>query len=148
MTSTLDYLAIGHIACDYTPDGCAVGGTVAYAGHTAQMLGCHTAVLTSARPDYDLNAALPGIQTQCILSDTNTTFKNVYTQQGRVQTLHGVATTLTAVHVPDNWQRAAIVHLGPIANEIDPAIINLFSNSMIGMTPQGWLRRWDENGRV
>ncbi len=144
----IDYLVIGHIACDLTPDGCAVGGTVAYAGRAAHILGCHTAVLTSAHADYDLDNALPGIDIHCLATDRSTTFANRYTAEGRVQTIHGVAARLTAAHIPAAWQRAAIVHLGPIANEIDPAMIHLFSNSLIGLTPQGWMRQWDANGRV
>lgn len=146
--TAIDYLAIGHISCDLTPHGCELGGTVAYSGRTARVLGCQTAVLTSARSDYDLTAALPDIQTHCVSANVNTTFTNEYTAHGRVQTIHSVATPLTAIHIPATWQRAAIVHLGPIANEIDPTIITLFSNSLIGLTPQGWMRRWDEDGRV
>ena len=146
--STIDYLAIGHICYDLTPEGKKVGSTVAYSSRAAQVLGCRTAVLTSADPDYDLTAALPGIQVQNIQAAETTTFENVYTPSGRVQTLHAIAETLTTAHVPAEWQRAPIVHLGPIANEIEPEMIDLFSNSLIGLTPQGWMRRWDKNGRV
>ena len=54
---------------------------------------------------------------------------------GRVQTLHAVANKLRTQHVPVEWQRA-IVHLGPIANEIDVDVMQLFSNSMVGLTPR------------
>jgi sugar/nucleoside kinase (ribokinase family) len=38
--------------------------------------------------------------------------------------------------------------LGPVANEIDPGLLDLFEDSLIGLTPQGWLRRWSEDGHV
>jgi sugar/nucleoside kinase (ribokinase family) len=50
--------------------------------------------------------------------------------------------------VPEPWRETPIVHLGPVAREIDPTITRAFSNSFIGLTPQGWLRTWDSEGRV
>jgi sugar/nucleoside kinase (ribokinase family) len=144
----LDYLAIGHVTHDALADGFAIGGTVAYSGATARMLGCQTAVLTSAEADHDWAAALPGLQVQNVPSAATTTFENVYTPQGRRQRVLAVADRLTADHVPPAWRNAPIVHLGPVANEIDPAMIDLFDNSLIGLTPQGWLRRWSEEGHV
>ncbi len=148
MNESIDYLVIGHISQDKTPDGYTMGGTAAYAGRTAQTLGCRTAVVTSIAPDYDLNATLPGIHVHQVPAAQNTIFNNVYTENGRYQTIHGTAARLTAQDIPTAWQRAAIVHLGPIANEVDPHLIHLFSNSLVGLTPQGWMRRWDSNGRV
>jgi sugar/nucleoside kinase (ribokinase family) len=143
-----DYLAIGHVTHDVLVDGFAIGGTVAYSGATARVLGCQTAVLTSAEADHDWAAVLPGLQVQNVPSAATTTFENVYTPQGRRQRILAVADRLTADHVPLAWRNAPIVHLGPVANEIDPAMIDLFDSSLIGLTPQGWLRRWSEDGHV
>lgn len=148
MDTPIDYLAIGHICDDITPDGTVTGGTVAYAGRTAQVLGCQTAVFTSSIPGYDYERALPGIHVHSVSAPATTTFENIYTPTGRQQTIHAVAHTLTAGQLPPEWRRAAIVHLAPVASEVDPALIQLFSNSLVGMTPQGWLRRWDNNGHV
>jgi hypothetical protein len=62
----IDYLVIGHITADLTPSGTLVGGTVAYSGRTAQVLGCKTAVLSSADAAYDWQQALPDIQVQAV----------------------------------------------------------------------------------
>lgn len=146
----IDYLVIGHLTCDLTPTGCAPGGTVAYAGRTAQVLGCRTAVVTSTGPGRNLAQALPHIAVHNNPAEQSTTFENIYqgVDHTRTQLVHGLANPLTPADVPGAWQRASIVHLGPIAAEIDPDVIHLFTNSLIGLTPQGWLRRWDENGRV
>ena len=148
--TAIDYLVIGHVTCDLTPQGCTPGGTAVYAGRTAQVLGCRTAVLTSTGPETNLAQALPHIRTHTVPAPRSTTFENIYpdTDQPRIQHIHAVAQTLTCADVPAAWQRASIVHLGPIAAEIEPDVINLFANSLIGLTPQGWMRRWDENGRV
>lgn len=145
---SVDYLVIGHISVDVTPSGYQAGGTVVYSARTAQAIGCRTAVLTSTTPDFNLEATFPGIFVRNIPSKQPTKFENIYTDAGRQQKIHSVANILHVDDVPKEWQRAAIVHLGPIANEIDPAMVKLFSNSLVGLTPQGWFRQWNGNGRV
>ncbi len=144
----IDYLVIGHVCHDITPDGLVVGGTAAYAGNTAQVLGCNTAVLTSSAREDNWTTALPGCRVHNWPAEETTTFENVYTAAGRVQTVHALADRLTPAQLPNGWQQAAVVHLGPIANEVDPALLHCFPNSVIGFTPQGWMRRWNEDGRV
>jgi hypothetical protein len=144
----VDYLAIGHITDDQTPDGPTIGGTVAYSGRTAHALGCRTAVVTSSRATDDLAAALPSIAVHHVPAPQTTSFTNRYTEAGRQQWLHSVAAPLGAQDVPEGWRRSAIVHLAPVAGEVDAAMIRLFSNSLVGLTPQGWMRRWDETGLV
>lgn len=144
----IDYLAIGHITQDIVSDGRVTGGTVAYSGSVAALLGCQTAVLSSAAPDFDWQAALPAAEVVSLPAAETTTFQNIYGENGRIQYLHSRAQAITAAHVPAAWQRPAIVHLAPLANELEPDIVDLFSHSLIGVTLQGWLRHWDENGRV
>ena len=144
----IDYLTIGHICHDITPDGLVVGGTVAYSGRTAQVLGCKTAVLTSASPEDDWSAALGDIALCRIPAAATTTFENVYTPNGRIQTLHSVADPLLASHIPGDWLNPAILHLGPLTNEVEAEIVYQFPHSLIGLTPQGWMRRWGSDGRV
>lgn len=144
----VDYLLVGHVSRDLTAAGAVMGGTVTYASRTAQVLGCRIAILTSAGPELDFESALPGSLVHSIPAGDSTTFRNLYYQHGRVQNILALAETIEPHHLPQDWSRAPIVHLGPIAKEVDPAIINVFSNSVIGITPQGWLRTWDSEGRV
>jgi sugar/nucleoside kinase (ribokinase family) len=148
LAGKVDYLVIGHICHDITPDGLVIGGASAYAGALATAAGCRTAVVTSSSPDDDWRAQLPGVDIHLIPSAKTTVFENIYSPEGRIQTLHSVAGKIILGNIPGIWQRASIVHIAPIANEVDPAIIHLFSNSLIGLAPQGWLRRWDKNGRI
>jgi sugar/nucleoside kinase (ribokinase family) len=143
-----DYLLIGHVSQDLTPAGVVPGGTVVYAGQTAVALDCQTAVLTSAAADFSLEPVLPGMAVALVESAQTTVFTNIYAADGRRQIVHSVAERLTANHVPATWLQASIVHLAPIANEIDPDVIHLFSHSLVGLTPQGWLRQWGADGRV
>lgn len=144
----IDYLVIGHATRDVTPQGYTPGGTAVYSALAAQALGCQTAVLTSTAPDYFVDQLLPGVEVRNIESQQSTTFKNVYTRSGREQTVLGFADTITSNEVPNHWNRAKIVHLGPLVGEIEAKMIRVFSNSLVGLTPQGWFRSWDNEGRV
>jgi sugar/nucleoside kinase (ribokinase family) len=88
------------------------------------------------------------MEVEVVPAECTSTFENVYTANGRIQTLHHVAQKITAADIPARWQNPAIVHLAPLTDEVDPAIIHKFPNSIIGLTPQGWMRQWDENGRI
>lgn len=144
-----DYLVVGHLCRDLLPDGgSTVGGTVAYSGRLAHALGYKTAVLTSTDEDYDLEQVLPGIQVHNVVSESATTFSNIYTPDGRVQIVHAVANPITTADIPAGWQDIPLVHLGPLVNRVDPEMIDSFPNSMVCLTPQGWMRRWHDDGRV
>jgi len=147
-SAPIDYLVIGHVTQDVTPNGLTLGGTVTYAARTALALGCRVAVVTSAAPDLELDSVLAGIDLMCLPAKATTTFENLYTPAGRRQVLHARADSLDPSAVPPAWRKPTIVHLGPLANECDPHLIDCFSDSLIGVTPQGWMRRWDANGHV
>ena len=72
------------------------------------------------------------------------------TADGRVQTIHAHAGAIGPQDVPAALVQAApsIVLLGPLAGELDPQVAELFPNVLRGVVPQGWMRRWDEQGRV
>lgn len=144
----VDYLVIGHVTHDLTRQGPVVGGTAAYAARTARALGCRVGVVTSAHPDLDLSSALPGIAIHRLPAATTTTFENVYTSGGRRQFVRSVAGWLDVEAIPQAWRRAPIVHLGPVAQEVAPTLVTAFPMSLVGVTPQGWLRRWDAAGAV
>jgi sugar/nucleoside kinase (ribokinase family) len=81
-------------------------------------------------------------------SDANTTFENINTPNGRVQHIRASAERLTPADIPQAWLNTPIVHLGPVANEIDPTLAEAFPHSLVGITPQGWLRGWDKAGLI
>lgn len=143
----VDYLVIGHVSQDLTPNGTMLGGTASYSSLTARTLGLRVGILTSHAPGVNLSE-LDGIQIVNIPAEASTTFENVITPQGRVQHLYHVASKLDLWAVPEVWRRTPIVHLGPIAQETEPALARAFPDSLLGLTPQGWLRTWDADGRV
>jgi sugar/nucleoside kinase (ribokinase family) len=143
----VDYLAIGHIAEDITPTGVQLGGTVSYSALTARALGLRVGIVTSSGVDAPLEP-LNGITIVNVPTEHSTTFENIYTSSGRRQTLHHQAAPLLLDHIPQVWRNAPIIHLAPIAQELDSSLPEKLSSSLIGITPQGWMRRWDEKGQV
>jgi sugar/nucleoside kinase (ribokinase family) len=143
----VDYLAIGHVAHDITPEGYRLGGTAAYSALTAQALGLRVGIVTSHGPETSLED-LGDIPVHSLPSSQSTTFENIYTKNGRIQYLRAQATRLDFSHVPEIWRSASIIHLGPIADEVNTTLPEGFSPSLLGLTPQGWMRQWDSEGRV
>jgi len=143
----VNYLIIGHLTRDLTPNGPRLGGTVAYAGLTAQALGLRVGIVTSWGGELPLGN-LKSIPIISYPAEHSTTFENIYNDTGRVQIVHTVAPRLDYHMIPEPWRQAPIVHLGPVAQEVEPGLVRYFPNSLVGVTPQGWLRSWDHEGRV
>jgi hypothetical protein len=81
-------------------------------------------------------------------TERSTTFENIQTQQGRIQYIRHIAPAINLNLIPDPWLNAPIVHLGPVAQEVEPTLVRHFPTALIGITPQGWLRSWNSEGRV
>lgn len=143
----IDYLVVGHVTQDLLQNGTALGGTASYASLTARAFGLRVGIVTSCTPDLALDE-LSGIRIIRKPSQYNSTFENIKTPEGRVQIIHHQAEMLTPADIPEQWLNTPIVHLGPVDCELDPALADCFPNSLLGVTPQGWMRRWDENGRI
>ncbi|MRR29006.1 ribokinase [bacterium] len=143
----VDYLLIGHITKDITPTGYSLGGTATYSALTAAALGLRVGIVTAYGPDLDLPAR-PHIQVASVPSETTTTFKNIYTPAGRIQYAYHPASRLDYSAVPEVWRNTPVVHLGPIMQEVDPKLARSFPNSLVGLTPQGWMRSFNAEGLV
>jgi sugar/nucleoside kinase (ribokinase family) len=143
----VDYLVLGHLTKDLTPLGPRMGGTASFASLTGKMLGMRVGIITSCGNDID-RSALDNIPIIIKPTDQSTTFENVYTSAGRIQYLYHQAPLLDFSLVPDLWKNAPIVHLAPIAQETVPTLSKSFPDSMVVVTPQGFMRSWDNEGRV
>jgi len=143
----VDYVVIGHLSCDLTPEGPRLGGTAAYAALTAQALGLRVGVVTSWGDEVPLEP-LVGIRVVSVPTEHSTSFENRLTPGGRVQYIQHVGGPLLMEHIPEAWRQAPIVHLGPIAQEGKALVDGRLASSLLGLTPQGWLRCWDADGRV
>ena len=154
-----DFLVVGHVTRDLQPlvpgpkgqgeDGYTIGGTVTFASLTARNLGQRTAVVTRASPDLSFNPLYQGIEVLRLPSPVTTTFQNLYSTDGtRTQFLRAVAGKIKVSDIPPAWREAKIVLLGPLTGELEGSIVETFPRALIGVTPQGWMRGWDDGGRV
>jgi hypothetical protein len=143
----VDYLIIGHLTKDLTPEGPRLGGAAAYSAMTALALGMRVGVVTSWGAELPLGP-MSGIPIASYPTDESTTFENIYTENGRVQFIRHVAPNLDYYLVPEPWRNPEIVHLGPMAQEVEPALVRNFADALICVTPQGWMRGWEADGRI
>jgi sugar/nucleoside kinase (ribokinase family) len=144
---TIDYLAIGHLTRDLTPEGARLGGSVAYAARTAKALGLRVGVLTAWGEEMP-GTELDGIAVVNIGAEASTSFENVYGPEGRRQRVLDVAPQLEYYQIPEAWRSAPIVHLAPVAGEVSERMLSYLEAKLVCATPQGWLRSWDADGWV
>jgi len=160
LSRTPDYLLIGHVTADLQPNGEVVlGGTALYSALTAAKLGARVAVLTRGVygrevagmniPNLD-QLAHENISIVVQEADVPTTFINEYQADRRVQTIRQWAGPIDLRGLPPHWRNAKVVHLGPIADEVDPRQASGLTSQFLGVTPQGWMRDWPRStgGRV
>lgn len=145
----MDFLAIGHVTEDLWPDGITPGGPVLYAARAANAWLDHVAVLTAASPDFDLAAAMPGVDVCALPSPTTTRFRNIHTEHGRRQVTWPAPTRLTAADLTPAMLTCPLVHVAPVCNEIDTDLLFALPRAaFVGVAPQGWMRRWHADGTV
>jgi sugar/nucleoside kinase (ribokinase family) len=144
----IDYLLLGTVTRDLiAPNTYEAGGTGAFAAATACALGQRVGLCARFGRDVDLSA-LARVAVVQQPSAVTTTFENRYESDARVQRLLARADAVTLEGVPTPWLDAPIVHLGPLAQDLDPQLALRFPNALLGVTPQGWLRAWGEDQRV
>ncbi len=143
-----DFLVIGHATRDVEDGFFRLGGTVTYAGLLGVRLGLQTAVVTSHGPDLPVPEALKGASVSVRPSPASTTFRNRYDGSHRQQLISEVASPLALEDVPDSWRRSRVVLLGPVAGELQPDLFTGFPDALLGLTPQGLMRAWNEAGEV
>jgi sugar/nucleoside kinase (ribokinase family) len=143
----IDYLIVGHVTEDLSPEGSSLGGAVTFAGLTAHALGKNVGVLTAAASTIDLQP-LRELQVQVLDSNATSTFQNIYEPAGRRQQISSRADDLKLEMLPTEWSSVEILHCAPIANEVDAAFTTKVSSQWLCLTPQGWLRHWDDQGKI
>jgi hypothetical protein len=148
-----DILLIGHVTCDLESadrnSAYRLGGTVSFAAVTAIRLGRSPTVITRAAAGTDLSDLPKGLDLHLLPSPATTTFANIYTNHGRVQYCYAQALPITAADIPPALHDPRAVLLGPLVNEITSDVAAIFhGDSLVAAVPQGWMRQWDETGRV
>lgn len=150
-----DYLAIGHITIDLQPDGTPqLGGTALYAALAAARFGLRASILTRGNfskygPEITEALAQFAAEVDIIVQDADvpTSFTNVTVAGRRQQTIHSWAGPIDLNGLPPIWRSTRIIHLAPVAQEIDARQAGRLSPDYFGSTPQGWMRQWQTGRR-
>jgi hypothetical protein len=149
LISLLQYLVIGHVTKDVQPDeSFRIGGTATYSALAAAQLGLSVGVLTSIDGAIEPFERNPSIIVGEHPAKNTTVFENIYSGRHRKQYIRAMAEVLTVADLLPGWNRAPIVHLGPVCQEVADDLVDAFPGSLLGVTPQGFLRRWDQDGLV
>lgn len=149
MNKSPEYVAIGHITVDRLADGEAIGGSSIYSSLTAQRIGYRAGVISAHSKGAHRKNFLPGnVAYHTIRSPETTTFVNAYMDGDRTQVIRKTASPIGPQDIPEYWLSAKMVHVCPVADEVDPEVVRLFKNAVVCVSPQGWMRSWDKNGRI
>lgn len=142
------FTVIGHLTRDLLPTGgFGLGGTASYAAVMAQRLGAHTTIITRAHVHEASHPLLTGIEIVNLGSECTTTFENIYHHGNRTQFIRATAPPLLVDDIADHYTTGDVFLLGPLCQEVDPALAARL-HGLKGVVPQGWLRAWDDEGRV
>ncbi len=117
----IDYLTVGHLTRDLKNNGFTLGGSVAYSGLMAKAMGREVGIVTSFDDSLD-TSQLANLHIFRLPSEVTTTFENSYEHGVRNQILHAKSTDIGPAAIPLEWRSAKLVHLGPIANEVNPQV--------------------------
>jgi len=144
-----EFLAIGHVCYDRRDEGYVIGGSAAYSALLARNLGYRAAVLTSAAADFPFESVLPGVAVRVTPSPRNTVFVNRRRGARRIQFVESVAEGIDLELLPRRWARPKIAYLCPIIGEFSAAAaLEILGADVVGIAPQGWLRRLTPKGFV
>jgi hypothetical protein len=143
----LNYLIVGHVSRDFTPEGERPGGTAVYSGLTARRYGANVYLVTACAEEFDLSA-LSGITVRRQPSATTTVFENRYDDNRREQWIHSVAEPIRTASIPAEWPEPGIVHLAPIAGEATADLFQPYPRALRCATLQGMLRIREADGAV
>src|SRR5438093_3738674 len=142
-------LAVGHVTWDRVKDGDVLGGSVSYAAATARKLGWEAGILTTAGADFEPERDLPDVSVFLSRAPTTTRFKNIYEADGvRQQFLTSRADAIELTPLPDAWRSPDVLFLAPVAAEVPARTALAFQAEVVGAGAQGWLREFEEDGRV
>lgn len=147
--SDINYLLIGTTTADLVDNRRILGGTVSYSASIVHRFGHKVRILTSGAQDEPLHKPLYDVaDVHIIPSEYTSTFENIYSDTGRVQVIHHTSSNLTPEMLPKAWYESQLVHLAPLTDEVDFAFASKFPHATVLLTPQGYMRKWGEDGIV
>jgi sugar/nucleoside kinase (ribokinase family) len=146
--SAPDFVVVGHVTLDHFGEAIRPGGSALYAAVTAHRLGLSAGILTSHGADFPLEMLPPQIEVVTLEAPATTVFEHRQGEAGRVMRVSSAARPLGPPDVPDDWRDAGLVLLAPVVGEVDPALVETFTDATLAGSAQGWMRRVGTDGAV
>jgi pfkB family carbohydrate kinase len=139
-----DYTAIGHVTIDVLADGSRrAGGAAFYSALQAARLGQRTRLITQGVP-AEIEALLEpyrdAFALEIIPAPQTTTLDTRGEGSERTQRLLAWAGPIAT----EPLVSTGILHLAPVARETPPRWLG--ASTFLGLTPQGLVRAWDDEG--
>jgi sugar/nucleoside kinase (ribokinase family) len=147
-TGPPEFVAVGHVTHDLVDGRIRHGGAALYSALTAARLGKRAALFTSCGEDFTGTEILDGIATRVMRAGRTSTFRNIYSEEGRVQAVYSMADSLEVRDFPEGWKASEIVYLCPVLHEVSLEMGAVVPDALLGVAPQGWMRTWDSEGRI
>ncbi len=140
------YVAVGHVTVDVMPDReRRAGGTVLYSALQAARLGFAATIVTRGAP-AEIEALLAPFAAELELivqpAERTTTLETHGAGAARRQRVLAWAGPVDLAGLPPG----EILHLAPVAAELTGRADGGWP--FVGLTPQGFARRWDSDGAV
>jgi len=143
-----DFLVLGHVTRDLM-DGVGVpGGAAFYASLVAARLGRGVALVTRGAPEETLAVLAGVVEVVDLPSGVTTVFENIYHDGKRRQRIHSVAGSMGGEDVPASWRRCPVQMIAPVYREVEISLPLYYAESLVGICPQGWMRKRSADGRV
>jgi sugar/nucleoside kinase (ribokinase family) len=157
----IEVLIVGHISKDniklpqyFYRD--IMGGTSTYVSLGSRMLDANVSIISKVGRDFPpifLDTLIRNnINTSMLIKDKNaytTSFVLDYTENGKRQLFLRNKGPLIKVEDIPNSIKSKAVHIAPIVNEIDIKAINKLKEiGIVSIDPQGFVRQFDEEGRM
>ena len=153
MYNSPDFISLGLLSFDINDYGDGTylknpGGAVAYSSKLASDHQMNPGIVTSCGKDYDIEILLPDTKTIIYPSENTTTFMNTYNLEERNQALLLHSNKIPQQIIPKEWKKPKIFFAGPLLHEIPKDSINWFQADFSYIVPQGWFRRWGDDGII
>lgn len=143
----IQYCSVGHVAVDLIDAKQHSGGSVLFGSALASALDMSCGVVTASNVHFPFSN-FSFIEWSIQFSPHTTTYQHTYENEQRTSKLIHKSEVISASSVSKALRNSQVVMLAPILDEIQPDLISIFSTEWIGLTPQGWFRRFDKDGSM
>lgn len=144
---SIEFCAVGHVSLDLIDSKLHAGGSALFGAQLASELGYKSAAVTASAVDFPFSD-YSDIEWSIQFSNHTTKYGLEYIDEHRSLKLIQRADQITESSVRKSLRNSKIVMLAPIIDEIKPDLISLFATEWVGLTPQGWFRRFDSEGKM